>query len=101
MHVFVCVLKLMMSIFCFSIFPVLPYGRNLYVSIPKEQYEVVKGGEVTLPCTFSPSNPDYQDLVLTWTAFPDKEGDTMVRGYNGFFSEFVDTYNICKYYFVL
>lgn len=50
------------------------------VTIPKEEYEVKKGGEVTLPCSFSPANPDFKMLVLSWKAFPDNDDDPMVRG---------------------
>lgn len=56
----------------------------MHVSIGKEEYEVAKGGEVTLPCSFSPANPHYANLVLSWKAFPDKDGDPMVRGESGF-----------------
>lgn len=52
----------------------------MHVSIGKEEYEAAKGGEVSLPCSFSPANPDYTNLVLSWKAFPDKDGDPMVRG---------------------
>lgn len=49
------------------------------VTIPKEEYEVSKGGEVLLPCSFSPANPDFKILVLSWKAVPDNDGDPMVR----------------------
>lgn len=48
------------------------------VSIPKDEYEVKKGGEVTLPCSFSPANPNFEMLILSWKAFPDNDGDPMV-----------------------
>lgn len=51
----------------------------MHVSIPKEEYEVKKGGEVTLPCSFSLAVSDYDILVLTWTVLPDTEGDPVVR----------------------
>lgn len=66
--------------FIFSIFSVLPYSRSMHVSIGKEVYEAAKGGEVTLTCSFSPANPDYTNLVLSWKADPDNVGDPMVRG---------------------
>ncbi|XP_075870636.1 cell surface A33 antigen-like isoform X2 [Nelusetta ayraudi] len=56
----------------------LPYSRSMHVTIGKEEYEAAKGGEVTLPCSFSPANPEYTNLVLSWKAFPDKEGDPMI-----------------------
>lgn len=56
------------------------------VSIPKEEYEVKQGGEVLLSCSFSPANPSFSVLVLSWKAFPDNDNDPMVRA-QGIFIE--------------
>lgn len=72
--------QMLSRFFYFSVFSVLPYGRCMDVSVGQEQYEVAKGGEVSLPCSFSPARPDYTNLVLSWKAFPDKDGDPLVRG---------------------
>ncbi|XP_042350702.1 cell surface A33 antigen-like [Plectropomus leopardus] len=56
---------------------VLPCSRSLEVSIPERQYEVARGGEITLTCSFIPARPIANALVITWEAYPEKVGDPM------------------------
>uniref|UniRef100_A0A665WSI0 Ig-like domain-containing protein n=1 Tax=Echeneis naucrates TaxID=173247 RepID=A0A665WSI0_ECHNA len=50
---------------------VLTCCRSLDVSIPKQLYEVARGGEITMSCSFIPALTDFKTLILTWEAFPD------------------------------
>ncbi|XP_056145354.1 cell surface A33 antigen-like [Lampris incognitus] len=42
--------------------------RGLQVSVPQQEYEVARGQDVTLTCSFVPASPDFSNLVLTWEA---------------------------------
>ncbi|XP_032385103.1 cell surface A33 antigen [Etheostoma spectabile] len=61
----------------FLIFTVLPCCRSLQVSIPEREYEVARGGDITLTCSFIPARPIINAIVLTWEAFPENVGDPM------------------------
>ncbi|XP_078119030.1 V-set and immunoglobulin domain-containing protein 2-like [Sander vitreus] len=61
----------------FLIFTVLPCCWSLQVSIPEREYEVARGGDITLTCSFVPARPVTNALVLTWDAFPENVGDPM------------------------
>ncbi|XP_031150631.1 uncharacterized protein gpa33b [Sander lucioperca] len=61
----------------FLIFTVLPCCWSLQVSIPEREYEVARGGDITLTCSFVPARPVNNALVLTWDAFPENVGDPM------------------------
>ncbi|XP_071333217.1 cell surface A33 antigen-like [Trachinotus anak] len=62
----------------FLILTVLPCCRSLEVSIPEREYEVARGGDITLTCHFTPAQPDVTTVILTWEAFPDNNNDPMV-----------------------
>lgn len=66
--------------YIFIFVSVLPCCRSLQVSIPKKEYEVARGGDITLTCSFIPARPVTTTLVLTWEAYPDTAGEPMVRG---------------------
>ncbi|XP_037096179.1 cell surface A33 antigen isoform X4 [Syngnathus acus] len=53
------------------ILTVLPACRSLHVSIPQDEYEATNGADITLTCSFTPANPVFTMLVLTWEAYPD------------------------------
>ncbi|XP_040913689.1 cell surface A33 antigen-like [Toxotes jaculatrix] len=59
----------------FLIFTVLPCCRSLQVSIPEKEYEVARGGDITMNCFFTPARPDFTTLILTWEAYPDNIND--------------------------
>uniref|UniRef100_UPI0037E7EAB1 cell surface A33 antigen n=1 Tax=Semicossyphus pulcher TaxID=241346 RepID=UPI0037E7EAB1 len=61
----------------FLIVTVLSCCSGVQVSITKEQYEVAKGGDITLTCSFTPASSDFKNLVLRWEANPDQAGDPM------------------------
>lgn len=61
----------------FLIFTVLPCCSSLHVSIPKKEYEIARGGDVTMTCSFVPAKPELSFYVLTWEASPDKAGEPM------------------------
>ncbi|XP_033473932.1 cell surface A33 antigen-like [Epinephelus lanceolatus] len=61
----------------FLILTVLPCCRSLEVSIPERAYEVVRGGDITLTCSFIPARPVANALVITWEAYPAKVGEPM------------------------
>ncbi|XP_070694563.1 cell surface A33 antigen [Pempheris klunzingeri] len=61
----------------FLILTVLPCCRSLQVSIPEAEYEVAKGGDIILTCSFVPARPVSNALVLTWAADPDNVDDPM------------------------
>ncbi|TNN60894.1 Cell surface A33 antigen [Liparis tanakae] len=52
--------------------------RSLQVSIPKKEYEVARGGDITLTCSFIPARPVTTALVLTWEGYPDTAGAPMI-----------------------
>lgn len=54
------------------------------VSIPKDEYEVKKGGEVMLPCSFKPAVSNFEILILTWSVLPETEGELVVRALSVF-----------------
>ncbi|KAM8856193.1 uncharacterized protein AB9W97_020659 [Spinachia spinachia] len=62
----------------FLIVAVLPRCMSLQVSIPEKGYEVEKGGDIILTCSFIPASPVSDDLVLTWEGYPDKAGEPML-----------------------
>ncbi|XP_037646071.1 cell surface A33 antigen-like [Sebastes umbrosus] len=61
----------------FLILTVLPCCRSLQVSIPEKEYEVARGGDIILTCSFIPARPITNALVLTWESSPDTVGDPM------------------------
>ncbi|XP_022596918.1 cell surface A33 antigen-like isoform X2 [Seriola dumerili] len=61
----------------FLILTVLPCCRSLEVSIPQKEYEVARGGNITLTCSFIPAQPDAVPAVLTWEAFADNPTEPM------------------------
>ncbi|XP_068429087.1 cell surface A33 antigen-like [Clinocottus analis] len=52
--------------------------RSLQVSIPEKEYEVARGGDVTLTCSFVPARPVTNAFVLTWEGYPDTTGEPML-----------------------
>lgn len=54
----------------------LPCCRSLQVSIPQQEYEVARGEDITMTCSFTPARPIANIMVLTWEAYTDEE---MVR----------------------
>lgn len=85
--------------------PVLPCCRSLQVSIPKKEYEVARGGDITLTCSFIPARPVTKSFVLTWEGFPKKEGDPMVRGLTIYTicavltsSKYSSSWELCSFY---
>nr|XP_040058470.1 cell surface A33 antigen-like [Gasterosteus aculeatus aculeatus] len=74
----------------FLIVTVLPCCRSLQVSIPKKEYEVARGGDITLTCSFIPARPVTKSFVLTWEGFPKKEGDPMLTVATYFINNPVD-----------
>ncbi|XP_022058434.1 cell surface A33 antigen [Acanthochromis polyacanthus] len=61
----------------FLILTVLSCCRSLEVSIPDSNYEVARGGDVTLTCSFVPAHNDLSTMLLTWEAYPDAPGEPM------------------------
>ncbi|KAM6955173.1 cell surface A33 antigen-like [Lycodopsis pacificus] len=62
----------------FLIVTVLPCCRSLQVSITEKGYEVARGGDITLTCSFIPARPVIKALVLTWEGYPDNTGEPML-----------------------
>ncbi|KAM9346810.1 uncharacterized protein ABDE67_011119 [Symphorus nematophorus] len=74
----------------FLIFTVLPCCRSLEVSIPQPEYEVARGGDIALTCSFIPARQDFNILVLTWGAFSDDPDVPMETVANYFLNNPVD-----------
>ncbi|XP_073329957.1 V-set and immunoglobulin domain-containing protein 1-like [Pagrus major] len=55
------------------ILTVLPCCRSLQVSIPEQEYEVARGGEISMTCSFIPARPITNIFVLTWEAYINDE----------------------------
>lgn len=66
--------------YVFLFISVLPCCKSLQVSIPEEQYEVARGEDITLTCTFNPAGTISDIFILTWEAYPDNPGEPLVRG---------------------
>ncbi|XP_054471502.1 cell surface A33 antigen [Anoplopoma fimbria] len=62
----------------FLLVTVLPCCRSLQVSIAEKEYEVARGGDITMTCTFIPARPVTNALVLTWEGNPDNDGEPML-----------------------
>ncbi|XP_026151573.1 cell surface A33 antigen-like [Mastacembelus armatus] len=61
----------------FLILTVLPCCCSLQVTIPEMQYEVARGGDITLICSFVPARPISKTFVLQWEAYPDNSVDPL------------------------
>ncbi|XP_028249374.1 cell surface A33 antigen-like [Parambassis ranga] len=61
----------------FLIITVLPCCSSLQVSIPVAEYEVARGGDISMTCSFVPARPVVNNFVLSWEAYPDKDGDAL------------------------
>ncbi|XP_077393886.1 cell surface A33 antigen-like [Festucalex cinctus] len=72
------------------ILTVLPTCMSLQVSIPQEEYEAASGADITLTCSFTPANPDYNMLLLTWEAYPDVADEPMITVASYFLNNAVD-----------
>ncbi|XP_059199244.1 cell surface A33 antigen-like isoform X2 [Centropristis striata] len=59
----------------FLILSVLPCCRSMKVSIPEKEYEIARGEDITLTCSFAPARAIGNALVVTWEVYPEKEGD--------------------------
>ncbi|XP_036966774.1 cell surface A33 antigen-like [Acanthopagrus latus] len=57
----------------FLILTVLPCCRSLQVSIPQQEYEVARGEDITMTCSFTPARPISNIMVLTWEAYINEE----------------------------
>ncbi|KAK9537795.1 hypothetical protein VZT92_005376 [Zoarces viviparus] len=62
----------------FLIVTVLRCCWSLQVSISEKGYEVARGGDITLTCSFIPARPVTNALVLTWEGYPDNTGEPML-----------------------
>ncbi|XP_072300028.1 V-set and immunoglobulin domain-containing protein 2 [Eucyclogobius newberryi] len=54
---------------CVKLFLILSacsHYRCIQVSIPESQYEVARGSDITLPCSFTPARPNYEMFILKW-----------------------------------
>ncbi|CAL8267167.1 unnamed protein product [Lota lota] len=56
-------------------FTVLSCCSGLDVSIPQKQYEVVRGGSITMTCSYKPARPDSNVFLLKWEVQPEKDND--------------------------
>uniref|UniRef100_A0AAQ6IKX3 Ig-like domain-containing protein n=1 Tax=Anabas testudineus TaxID=64144 RepID=A0AAQ6IKX3_ANATE len=74
----------------FLIFTVLSCCSSLEVSIPVSEYEVARGGEIALTCSFIPARPNFDTMILTWEAFPDNTVDPMIVVASYFLNKPVD-----------
>ncbi|XP_047456204.1 cell surface A33 antigen-like isoform X2 [Mugil cephalus] len=61
----------------FLILTVIPCCLSIKVSIPKQEYEVARGGDITMTCNFEPAQPISKVFVLTWEAYPDVLGEPL------------------------
>ncbi|KAG7238794.1 hypothetical protein INR49_030338 [Caranx melampygus] len=61
----------------FVVLTVLPCCRSIEVSIPEKEYEVARGGEINLICSFIPAQAEVSTVVITWEAFSDNENDPL------------------------
>nr|XP_020465113.1 cell surface A33 antigen isoform X2 [Monopterus albus] len=61
----------------FLILTVLPCCSSLQVTIPETQYEVGRGGDIHLTCSFIPARPISETLIVRWEAYPDKITDPL------------------------
>uniref|UniRef100_A0AAV2K0V0 Ig-like domain-containing protein n=1 Tax=Knipowitschia caucasica TaxID=637954 RepID=A0AAV2K0V0_KNICA len=52
------------------------------VSIPEKQYEVAKGSDITLPCSFSPARPDYDMFILKWEVVQENKATIIATFYS-------------------
>ncbi|XP_044222179.1 cell surface A33 antigen-like [Thunnus albacares] len=50
----------------FLILTVLPCCRSLEVNIPKQQYEVARGRDINITCSFKPAKPTIDFFIVTW-----------------------------------
>lgn len=57
----------------FLILTVLPCCRSLQVSIPQQEYEVARGEDIAMTCSFTPARPISDIMVLTWEAYTDEK----------------------------
>ncbi|XP_040003582.1 cell surface A33 antigen-like [Xiphias gladius] len=74
----------------FLILTALPCCRSLQVSIPVREYEVARGSDTTLTCSFIPARPDFPTLILKWEAFPDNNVDPAISVANYFLNNPAD-----------
>ncbi|CAN9497507.1 unnamed protein product [Ophioblennius macclurei] len=57
----------------------LPGCMAVKVSIQQEDYEVARGRDIVMTCSFTPARPDPTPYVLTWEAWPDADGEPMKK----------------------
>ena len=64
---------------------VLSSTSGLQVSFPQAEYEVARGDDVTLTCSFTPARPLLQDgtelVIITWSAAADDPAEPKVRSF--------------------
>uniref|UniRef100_A0A3P8SD80 Ig-like domain-containing protein n=1 Tax=Amphiprion percula TaxID=161767 RepID=A0A3P8SD80_AMPPE len=70
----------------FLILTVLPCCRSLEVSIPESYYEVARGGDITLTCSFIPAVKDLSTMLLSWEASPEVAGEPLQAVASYFYS---------------
>ncbi|KAJ8352804.1 hypothetical protein SKAU_G00242800 [Synaphobranchus kaupii] len=59
----------------YLILAVVSAAAGIQVSIPKQEYEVARGDNVTLPCNFVPAEPDVQVMTVAWSVLSDDPGE--------------------------
>ncbi|XP_076603702.1 immunoglobulin superfamily member 11-like [Chaetodon auriga] len=72
------------------ILTVLPCCRSLEVAVLQNAYEVARGGEISLACSFTPAKPITHTFILSWEAYPETPDGTMQTVATFFISNQVD-----------
>ncbi|KAM9487268.1 cell surface A33 antigen isoform 2-T2 [Clarias gariepinus] len=65
---------------------VISTALGLIVSIPQSNYEVARGDEVIITCTFQPQNPKNRLIIISWTGDPDGSFDDEGITFGTFYS---------------
>uniref|UniRef100_UPI003AAE58D7 V-set and immunoglobulin domain-containing protein 2-like n=1 Tax=Centroberyx gerrardi TaxID=166262 RepID=UPI003AAE58D7 len=63
-------------IFLFLLISALPCCRNMQVSIQEREYEVAKGDDIAMTCSFIPARPDFNVLILRWETLASSQNPT-------------------------
>ena len=58
---------------------VLSCCSGLDVTFSQNEYEVARGGNIAMTCSYRPAKPDSKPFLVKWEAQPDKENDPWVR----------------------
>ncbi|XP_060716945.1 cell surface A33 antigen-like [Tachysurus vachellii] len=63
----------------FSLFAVFQLTSSITVDIPQPTYELARGDNAVLPCTFVPQKPINQQVTITWVEHADNPADANIE----------------------